>query len=106
MKNIIESRAIQSELLEPAQDWHSNRGAREVVNKRTISSINAIGRYSFVLWVVTILAACGSAPLREPVPPMQINQAGIPNIPHARFWGDEWPNFERQQLSMLTEDDL
>ena len=31
---------------------------------------------------------------------------GIPGIPDARFWGDEWPNFSRERLETFTDSDF
>ena len=53
-----------------------------------------------------ILTGCSSAPVRQPIPPEYILIAGIPGIPDARFWGDEWPTFSRERLETFTEADF
>lgn len=46
-------------------------------------------RSAFVpLLLVTVLLSACSAPRRAPMPPEYVNDATIPGIPHARFWGD------------------
>lgn len=60
-------------------------------------------------WIVTLLvfqAGCASIPERQPLPPEDVLSAGIPGIPNARFWGDEWKKYSMRRLDKLTEDDL
>ena len=51
------------------------------------------------------LAGCPVAE-RHPVPKELTKYAGIPGVPRARFWGDEWPKFSKKNLATFTEDDL
>jgi hypothetical protein len=54
-------------------------------------------KYSTVLCVLFtisfLLCSCGTVPVRNPIPEELSNQAQIPGIPRARFWGDEVPSF-------------
>jgi len=50
------------------------------------------------------LAGC-SILSRNPVPKELSNQAEIPGIPNARFWGDEWPEFAKEKIEKYTEGD-
>jgi hypothetical protein len=55
-------------------------------------------KYSTVLSVLFftisfLLCSCGTVPVRNPIPEELSNQAQIPGIPRARFWGDEVPSF-------------
>ncbi len=43
---------------------------------------------------------------RNPVPKELNKSAGIPGIPNARFWADEWPTFAQERLATFTEQDL
>jgi hypothetical protein len=58
-------------------------------------------------WMLTFaqrLAGC-SIIERHPVPKELTKYAGIPGIPSARFWGDEWPKFAKEKIATFTEDD-
>ena len=50
-----------------------------------------------------LFVGCASAPERNPLPLEYTNQAVIPGIPEARFWGDEWPTFSVERFSEFTE---
>ncbi len=58
-----------------------------------------------VLLVLT-LAGCSSVPERQPLPHEYTLKAGIPGIPEARFWGDEWPTFASDRFDTYTETDF
>lgn len=53
--------------------------------------------------MVVILSACSSAPERSPVPRELTTKAGIPGVPEARFWGDEWPKFSEERFRQYTD---
>ena len=59
-------------------------------------------RLLFVLLLVSILSGCGSTPERRPLPPDLTDQAVIPDIPRARFWGDEWPSYSSEEFWNFT----
>ena len=59
------------------------------------------GRLLFSLLLAFILSGCGTTPVRKPLPPELTNQAVIPDIPDARFWGDEWPEFSMEIFENL-----
>ena len=56
--------------------------------------------------LLLILTGCASAPARHPLPPEYTLKAGIPGIPDARFWGDEWPTFAIERFETFTESDF
>jgi hypothetical protein len=58
------------------------------------------------LALLLILTGCASAPERHPLPPEYTLKAGIPGIPDARFWGDEWPTFAAERFDEFTVADF
>jgi len=52
------------------------------------------------------LTGCASTPERQPLPPEYTLKAGIPGIPDARFWGDEWPTFAAERFETFTVADF
>ncbi len=49
------------------------------------------------------LSGCGTIPTRNPLPEALGDQAQIPGIPRAKFWGDETPNFAGAVLGQSRE---
>ncbi|MGI9308888.1 MAG: patatin-like phospholipase family protein [Gammaproteobacteria bacterium] len=58
------------------------------------------------LAVFTLLSGCISVPERNPVPRELILEVGIPGIPHARTWADEWPQFSEDIFANFTDADF
>jgi len=58
------------------------------------------------LALLLILTACASVPERHQLPPEHTLSAGIPGIPEARFWGDEWPTFAAERFEEFTDADF
>lgn len=56
--------------------------------------------------LLPLLVACGSFPERNPLPLDLTKEAGIPGVPEARFWGDEWPKFSLDRFNQFTEVDF
>jgi predicted patatin/cPLA2 family phospholipase len=56
--------------------------------------------------LLLILTGCASTPERQPLPPEYTLKAGIPGIPDARFWGDEWPTFAAERFEIFTVADF
>jgi predicted patatin/cPLA2 family phospholipase len=56
--------------------------------------------------LLLILTGCASTPERHPLPPEYTLKAGIPGIPDARFWGDEWPTFAAERFETFTVADF
>ena len=56
--------------------------------------------------VMFIGVGCTTTPTRNPVPLELTNEAGVPGVPDARFWGDEWPEFSLRKFNALTENDF
>ena len=56
--------------------------------------------------LLLILTGCVSVPERQPLPPEYTLKAGIPGIPDARFWGDEWPTFASERWEKFSAADF
>lgn len=61
--------------------------------------------WGLVILIMT-LAGCASVPERQPLPREYTAKAGIPGVPEARFWGDEWPTFSAERFATFTESDF
>ena len=59
-----------------------------------------------VLTFVTIGFGCAGKPVRNPLPLELTNEAGIPGVPLARFWGDEWPKYSIEKLETNPDEDF
>jgi len=55
---------------------------------------------------MVIGVGCTSTPARNPLPLELTNQAVVPGVPEARFWGDEWPKFSLERFNTFTENDF
>lgn len=55
--------------------------------------IKAVTVLVFLVSMALFTAGCGTVPIRNPLPEGFGNTAEIPDIPNARFWGDESPPF-------------
>jgi predicted acylesterase/phospholipase RssA len=60
-------------------------------------------RLAYLVALALILQACVSIPKRNPVPEEMVEQAAIPGIPLARFWGDELPADVEDRIDLLEE---
>ncbi len=56
--------------------------------------------------VMAAMTGCAAIPERSPVPAQLTTKVEIPGIPHARFWGDEWPSWSKQGIESLTSEQL
>jgi predicted acylesterase/phospholipase RssA len=65
-----------------------------------------VARTLVALGLLVALASCSSVPERNPVPPERTTQAGIPDIPEARFWGDEWPAWTQKIFAANTDEEM
>jgi hypothetical protein len=65
-----------------------------------------ISRPFWPVLLVAIVSGCSSIPERNPLPLDLTNQAGIPGVPEARFWGDEWPKFSLDRFNQFSEEDF
>lgn len=70
-----------------------------------IQSLQGITRWALVVLIMT-LAGCASVPERHTLPREYTTKAGIPGVPEARFWGDEWPTFSAERFATFTETDF
>ena len=60
----------------------------------------------YLAWLVVtlfVLAGCAGAPERNPVPRELTTKVGIPGIPDARFWGDEFPKYNMEKFEALSD---
>ena len=60
----------------------------------------------FAVLVVLALVGCSGVPERNTLPREYTLQAGIPGVPDARFWGDEWPTYAEDRFNTLTAADF
>ena len=49
---------------------------------------------------------CTTIPARNPLPLELTNLAVVPDVPEARFWGDEWPKYSLERFQNYTETDF
>ena len=68
--------------------------------------MSATGKVIWIIFILSVLNACTSIPERNPLPLDLTKQAGIPGVPEARFWGDEWPKFSMDKFNQFTEEDF
>ena len=59
-----------------------------------------------VMAVLLLVTGCGGVAPRTPVPAELTTKVEIPGIPHARFWGDEWPEWSKNALQTALESTL
>jgi predicted patatin/cPLA2 family phospholipase len=62
-------------------------------------------------WLIVALAmvsgvGCTTTPARNPLPLELTNEAVVPDIPEARFWGDEWPKYALERIEDYSESDF
>ena len=62
-------------------------------------------RWIIVNLLIT-LAGCESVPERQPLPPEYTKKAGIPGVPEARTWADEWPTWSKDNFMTVTDADI
>lgn len=62
--------------------------------------------YLIFFLVSLLLSSCQSLPDRSPVPNELVKSVGIPGIPGARFWGDEWSAFSFTRFNSLNDEIL
>ncbi len=79
-----------------------------VVNKSGAAAVVATpSRWPFasliLLIIVCTLGACATAPKRTPLPVELTTKAGIPGVPEARFWANEWPKFSLERFQTYSE---
>ena len=77
-----------------------------MINYRTNKTIRAHFSWLVVAAVVATGSGCAGLPARNPLPLELTNQAVVPGVPEARFWGDEWPKFSLERFETFTEKDF
>ena len=60
---------------------------------KVTATLSTFSRWLAVAILAGSVFGCAGTPPRNPLPLELTNQAVIPGIPEARFWGDEWPKF-------------
>ena len=73
---------------------------------KIIGTIRTLASWLLVFIFVTIGVGCAGLPARNPLPLELTNEAGVPGVPEARFWGDEWPKFSLERFEKYSEDDF
>ncbi len=76
-----------------------------MVESGMISVIRKLASCLLVLTFVTAGFGCAGKPVRNPLPLELTNEASIPGIPEARFWGDEWTKYALERINTYTDDD-
>jgi predicted acylesterase/phospholipase RssA len=76
-----------------------------MIKSKIIVTIRTLASWFAVFTFVAIGVGCAGLPERNPLPLELTNQAGVPGIPEARFWGDEWPKYSLEALETYTDDD-
>ena len=79
---------------------------RRYVDYFQTGSIQAHLSRLLVAVAMVIGVGCTSTPARNPLPLELTNQAVVPGVPEARFWGDEWPKFSLERFNTFTENDF
>jgi len=72
---------------------------------RTITTIRTLFGWLAVAALVGTGYGCAGTPARNPLPLELTKQAGIPGVPQARFWGDEWADWDRELVETFTDED-
>ena len=75
----------------------------------TIAAIRVLRLFVRRLIAISFVVSavgCVSVPERHPLPPNLIKQASIPSVPHARFWGDEWPAVSKEMFVTFSDAEL
>ena len=70
------------------------------------AKLSTLSRWLAAAVLVGSLYGCAGTPPRNPLPLELTNRAGIPGIPEARFWGDEWPRFSMERFETFSDDDF
>ena len=72
---------------------------------KLILMIRTIATWLVILAFVAGGVGCAGKLTRNPLPLELTNEASIPGVPEARFWGDEWPKFSLEMFETYTDDD-
>lgn len=84
----------------------SNWGVSTAMISEKIGLGCKVAKSVAILWLAGVMASCSSIPERNPVPPELTTQVGIPDIPEARFWGDEWPTWSQKRILIPSDAEL
>jgi len=71
-----------------------------------VSTPRSVRNICWFVALLVLLAGCSSVPDRNPVPPEYTTRVGIPGVPNARFWGDEWPRYSLERFESLSDTDM
>lgn len=77
-----------------------------MLKSKKIVVIRTLTSWLVVLTFVTTGYGCAGKLTRNPLPLELTNEAGIPGVPEARFWGDEWPKHSLERMKTSTDDDV
>jgi predicted acylesterase/phospholipase RssA len=73
---------------------------------KIIVTIRTFASWFAVFTFVAIGVGCASLPERNPLPLELTNEAGVPGVPEARFWGDKWPKYSLEVFETFTDEDF
>lgn len=70
------------------------------------ATLSTFSKWLAAAILVGSVFGCAGTPPRNPLPLELTNQAVIPGIPEARFWGDEWPKFSMARFETFSDADF
>ena len=73
---------------------------------KLILMIRTIATWLVILTFVAGGVGCAGKLTRNPLPLELTNEASIPGVPEARFWGDEWPKHSLERMETSTDDEI
>ncbi|GJL73884.1 MAG: lipoprotein [Nitrosomonas sp.] len=74
-----------------------------MTNTGNIIKLRMLARITCASVLASVLIGCVNIPERNSVPSELTSLAGIPGVPDARFWGDEWPTFGIERFRAFTD---
>jgi predicted patatin/cPLA2 family phospholipase len=78
---------------------------KKVMKKMNLTIHTLISWFVILIFVATSVGCAGKA-ARNPLPLEFTNEASIPGVPEARFWGDEWPKHSLERMETFTDDEI
>jgi len=77
-----------------------------VINEIFAYRMRVLARFIVASTLVLIIAGCSSVMERKLMSKRLTDQAVIPGVPEARFWGNEWPQFSLEKFNRYTDADF
>src|SRR5678815_1267767 len=96
------TRATRQEL----DDESESQGGHPTATSLRDPGVAAVHRVASLFTTLLLLHGCASVPERIPVPVQLVTEAGIPGVPDARSWGDDWPKTFADPFEAATDAEL